>query len=341
MEGVIELVGARLAGIGRALCLVRFGSALYGLSTGNSDEDYACVYLPEAREQLLYGYESPPVSFDFATKADEHAKNSADDVDIRFLSLQKLLRGLAATEIAAIDILYSFTNREAILLDGGFEKVFARRKELLNLGSIKPFVDYGLGQIKKYGLKGTSLGIAASILKALDNEELLKKKKLGDIFESHIRPHLPEDKRQFWNVEQIPTAHGREDTLKALRLFDALHPFTITAADFRNRVRGFYNKYGERAKRALENSGIDWKAASHAMRGLLLCKSLLERGDFSYPFSGEDRALLLSVKQGRIPWSEYEKIFLAALSDVEKCECANKSYKPNAAKEVILEFYGL
>lgn len=331
-----DVIRSSLAGIGCPLFVTEFGSGLYGLSTANSDTDHVCVFLPDIASQLLGGYDNPPNSFVYATKQDERAKNTSADVDIRFLSLQRLLRGLAIPEISSIDILYAWTNKSAISLDAGFEPVFARRAELLNLDSPVPFVEYGLGQIKKYGLRGTSLGIASAILSALREDETLTGKKLGDIFANLVKPHLPANS-QFWNLEEIPAA--RAPSLPALRLFCALHPFNISAADFRQRVQGFYDKYGERAKKARENSGIDWKSASHAMRGLLNYCHLLEDGDISYPFAGSERELLLNIKLGHVPWREFERLFLERLSNVEARQPVNR-YNPRAAREVILGFYG-
>lgn len=331
-----DIICARLLGIGRPIYVTAFGSRLYGLATPNSDTDHVCVFLPHMALQLLGGYENAPHSFVYSTKQDERAKNTAADVDIRFISLQRLLRELANSVISAIDILYSWTNKAAIHFDAGFERVFSRRAELLNLVSVGPFEVYGFSQIQKYGPKGSALGIAESVLGALEGEDGVMARKLGDIFEDRIKPHLPPGNK-FWNLEEISGGGG--PNLTALRLFDALHPFNISVADFRRRVQGFYDKWGKRAKMARDNSGIDWKAASHAMRGLLNYNHLLKDGDMAYPFVGAEKELLLNIKQGNFSWIEYERLFLARLEAARARQPVNR-YNPQAAMDVILAMYG-
>lgn len=59
--------------------------------------------------------------------------------------------------------------------------------------------------------------------------------------------------------------------------------------------------YGERARLAQENEGIDWKAISHAYRCCQQLRELAQTGEIKFPLFCAD--FLKRIKKGKIPYS--------------------------------------
>jgi len=58
-----------------------------------------------------------------------------------------------------------------------------------------------------------------------------------------------------------------------------------------------FDEYGDRAKKAEKNKGIDWKAVSHAIRAGLQLKELINTNNIIYPL--KDREFIRDVKLGK------------------------------------------
>jgi len=66
---------------------------------------------------------------------------------------------------------------------------------------------------------------------------------------------------------------------------------------FKNVVKKFYKSYGERAKQAEQNLGINWKAVSHALRVAYQTKQILTEKKITYPL--KEAIFLKQVKAGK------------------------------------------
>jgi hypothetical protein len=60
----------------------------------------------------------------------------------------------------------------------------------------------------------------------------------------------------------------------------------------------FELEYGERARMAEQNQGIDYKAVSHAFRACFEVREICETWDLKFPL--KDRGFLLDIKHGNI-----------------------------------------
>ena len=67
-----------------------------------------------------------------------------------------------------------------------------------------------------------------------------------------------------------------------------------------NVVSRFYENYGERAKKAATNEGIDWKAVSHAIRVAYEMIELYETGTITFPL--KEREYIKVVKHGKLDY---------------------------------------
>ena len=321
------------------LYVTKFGSELYGLNTGNSDSDLVCVYIPSVENLLLSGLESFDHAFSYKTKDGYEQKNTSEDIDVSFMSIQRLVRGLSILEVISCDTLFSYTNKDTVIYDSGFNRIFDRKSELLNIENKSAFIGYGINQVKKYGMKGTSLGIAEDILRVLDPYKG-SHEKLEVYFESVVLPTLPAAKKgEIWDYIEVPDSKKLERFFKAFRFGIATHMTNITTKEFYERIQGFYNKFGERSKKAKNNEGIDWKASSHGLRSLINYYKLITSGEYSYPFLNDEKDLLLSIKLGQIPWEDYQKIFLEWVDKIEGIKEIYSSFEYEHAKKLILELY--
>jgi len=88
-----------------------------------------------------------------------------------------------------------------------------------------------------------------------------------------------------------------------------------------------YDSYGERAKQAKENNGIDWKAVSHALRAGYQLKEIYETGNLVYPLRKAD--FLLKVKKGELDYTTEVAPALDMLIDEVEL-LASKSNFPEA-----------
>ncbi|MGZ7230903.1 hypothetical protein ACXWOM_10615, partial [Streptococcus pyogenes] len=71
---------------------------------------------------------------------------------------------------------------------------------------------------------------------------------------------------------------------------------TITVAEMKYSLTKLWNEYGERARKAEANEGVDWKALSHALRGGLQLQEIYTTGDLVYPL--KDAEFIKKVKAG-------------------------------------------
>ena len=99
-------------------------------------------------------------------------------------------------------------------------------------------------------------------------------------------------------------------------------------------LQGLEDTYGERAKLAKENMGIDWKAIHHAFRAGLQLKEIYQTGDLIYPL--KDSNFLLDIKQGKY---HYQNDDIAIKLDDLIDEIELLAEKSSLPKEVDKEFW--
>ena len=88
---------------------------------------------------------------------------------------------------------------------------------------------------------------------------------------------------------------------------------TAKIGHVKNILEKFYSNYGNRAKLAAENKGIDWKAISHALRAAYQVKELLTKNTITFPL--KEAAFLREVKQGKLDYLKEVAPKLEALMD--------------------------
>lgn len=285
----------------RLLYLVFFGSALYGTDTATSDIDVKGIFAPHV-DRLLLGDNTNSIH---STTGDSSRRNSPEDVDMELWSLGHwLLNLLKKGDTGAVDLLFSFTHQDCILYKApGMDWIFRNTNRLLNSTLTEVACGYALHQAKKYGIKGSRLGLFRKISQWLEaHQSISPSARLSEI--------MPELIDTFGNEPFF--SYGCTYIVTGGKT----HISTIRIAEFAKRIELEKAKYGDRADAALRNDGVDFKALSHALRATGQIEELFKTGSINYPLTFAQN--LLSVKQAKLPWTEVEAMILAAIERMEK-----------------------
>jgi hypothetical protein len=269
------------------LLRIAHGSHLFGTSTPLSDQDFKGVHLPSGEAILLQRAEEV---IDRGIVAKQGTKNTAEAVDEQSFSLQKFFAMLAKGDMVATEILFA----PPLEADPRWPEIQAIGRSLLNR-QCKGFVGYCVRQAAKYGIKGSRMGAARRLLDLLGAER--SSAKLGSIADT-LRIFALEEEHADW--VNIPAPNGED--VWHIDCCDRKMPMTVTIENAYKVYQRVWDTYGERARAAMVNEGIDWKAISHAVRVARQAIELLTTGHITFP--RPDAAELLEIKQGLRPYVE-------------------------------------
>jgi len=264
-----------------------FGSHLYGTDTPKSDNDFRGVFIPTT---LREHYDRKNSIFE-RTKKYCNAKNTSDDLDVEFYNLKFFMEMATDGKTPAVDMLHSPKNMWCVYTP--IWEFIHKNRSMFYSKKMISFVGYAQQQAAKYGLKGSRLHSAMKI------SDLLHSYPIDDNLNQH---------------DEIPTIVSNikhaaivvhTDGLKYLTVCDKMVPFTSRIKYACDIVDKFIEKYGGRAKQALVNEGVDWKAISHAFRSAFQIKELVKTNDLKYPL--KDRNFLIDVKLGKYTYNDISK----------------------------------
>lgn len=292
---------------------IKFGSHLYGTDTESSDLDIKGIYLPSAHEIIL-GKARKNVST--TRPKQEFERNNKDDIDQEFFSLKEYLKLLCEGQTCALDMLFA---PDSFLIYKGerfdlFKHIFENREKLLFKG-ILSFIGYARKQASKYGIKGSRVRAVKDTIDFLNgcNSGLLLK---DEEVKKELDAFVGFQKDEFINYVMLPDPNGTTVTYLEVcnRKFQMTNSVKYTLAVL-NKI---YNEYGQRAKLAQVNEGIDWKALSHAVRVNFEGQELLKTGFIIFPCP--ERQLLLDIKTGKMPYGQVEEIIELGLKELEEAQ---------------------
>lgn len=299
--------------------LCKFGSHLYGTSTKDSDEDYKGIFLP-TEEQCFLG--KIPKAITYNSKSDNAEKNTNEDIDIELYSLHYYLELLKKGDTGSLDILHAWSNDDAIMqFSTIFQELYDNRSDFYTT-NLRAFVGYCRTQAGKYGIKGSRLNDAGRVLDFLKNQnpsDRLEKfwDKLPESGE-HIK-FFPADPENGYDFPMYEVCNRKVQS-------------TVTVQYAYDVFEKFYKQYGERAKKAAKNEGIDWKAVSHALRCAYQMRSVYKYGDIVFPL--QEAPELLRVKNGELDYmTEVAPKLEMIMDEIEElCAKSNLPKKVNSKK---------
>ena len=135
--------------------------------------------------------------------------------------------------------------------------------------------------------------------------------------------------------------HEKDKGLVYLSVCDRLMPFTNKVIDAIQVLQRLDDNYGNRARMAASNEGIDWKALSHAVRVGEEAIELLKTGMIQFPRPNAD--FLLSIKKGELQYAtvaEYIENVFERLLEAEKESTLPAEPNRDKADEIIELLYG-
>lgn len=261
------------------------GSHLYGLNTPESDLDMKGIFIPDPKDILL-GRAKRSYSI---TTGNDKSKNSKDDVDIEMFSLQQFILDAAKGETYALDMLHS--PKDKIITDSSVWQYIHQNRSAFYTTNMTSYMGYVMKQAAKYGVKGSRLAALREVKEFMDALQIHENPRLRD-----LKVPLPQNEFCFWtHIEENP------DTMPYYTMMGRKYMAGVKIAEFCGAVDKLWAEYGDRARKAEANEGIDWKALSHALRGGLQLLEIYRTGDLRYPLADAEEIKL--VKAGKLSFA--------------------------------------
>jgi len=282
----------------------KFGSHLYGTDTPLSDLDFKGVFLPDAKDILLQRVKG---SLGDKKSKVEGEKNSSEDVDDESYSLQRYLGLLAEGQTVAIDMLFAPTPE----IDTCLWNNIKFHKDKVLTSKSKAFVGYCFQQSSKYGIKGSRVAAAKKAMEYFTDAVNFHGNscKVGDVVLSGDRTI-----DEFTKVLTKETTQGKFETY--FECCGRMVGFKNTLKEAAGVFTRIYENYGDRARRAENNEGIDWKALSHAVRVGNEAVELLTTANVTFPL--QNREHILEIKKGLLPYDQVAEEIEQLLVEVEE-----------------------
>lgn len=286
------------------------GSHLFGLNTEKSDKDYKGVFVPDAESILLGEYDDTIRQ----STGNGVTRNTKDDVDCELYSIRKFFKMLRNGDTAALELL--FTPDEFIIESSPTWKTLVSIRDILVSKKINALIGYTRQQANRYGLRGSRMGELNNFLKLIKQQEAALTFKGAKL--KHIWDVLLEGIKGYQHIHLIELQTSKDDTSPALDIlgkkFDHNSPISVVSKCLSDE----YKRYGERAREAKNNNGIDFKALSHAVRCMIQGIELMNTGSITLPHTAENKELLLKIKKGEMTYLEIEPIIEQKMEELEK-----------------------
>lgn len=303
-----------------------FGSHLYGTSTPESDIDFKEIYIPHARD-ILTGNVKEHMS---KNTNNTDSKNTKDDIDHELYSLKYFFKLAADGETVALDMLHTPASLVVKSDLPDVWKYIQDNRSRFYTTNMKSYLGYVRKQASKYGVKGSRLAILRQALKRsnewgcyFDNGAVIRL--------SHMKNVLPVGEFASW----VETENEKTGKQTFYSLLDRKFQDTLTNKEFNAILVKLEENYGERARKAEANEGIDWKALSHACRGGLQLLEIYKTGDLVYPL--QDAPFILDVKLGKHTFKTVQEFLEDIVDQVE--HAAEQAAKNGMQQKVDMSFW--
>lgn len=303
IEKIHDLLDGRVL-----ICLIVHGSHLYGLNHEDSDIDIKGVFMPSKRDYLLCDV---PVTLKY-TSGNDDSKNSKDDVDLELYSLNHFFKLAASGDTGAISMMNA--SKDMVCFSNYIWEKILEYPGIFYSKNMAGLIGFVLTQTSKYCQKGDRLAAAKeaqNFFEASDPESKLREY-WGALPTGEYLSHVEKDGNRFYDV------CGRmiQDTSSAKYALGVINSIT--------------KSYGNRAKTAHDNNGLDWKAISHAFRVASELSNLYEFGKINYPLDDFER--IKRMKMGELDFKTEVLPDLNSLMD-RVHEMSQKSHFPEKVNQ--------
>lgn len=291
-----------------------FGSHLYGTSTPESDVDFKEIFVPHPRDILL----GTAMNHTNLNTNNTASKNTKDDVDHELYSLKYFFKLAADGETVALDMLH--TPPEMVVKSDlpGVWKFIQDNRSRFYTTNMKAYLGYVRKQASKYGVKGSRLAALRGVL-AIVNQipeqwvdyqegipDRLRRTKVED-----IKHRLPENEFCEWVFHN----HEKTGPQTFYTVLGRKYQTTLSLIELKQSLNKLDAEYGERARKAEANEGIDWKALSHAYRAGYQLLEIYQTGDLVFPL--REASIIKLIKAGELPFKEVQELLEDTVDLVE------------------------
>ena len=257
----------------KILYLSFFGSKLYGTDTEKSDTDLKGIFLPSKDSCFMLN------AVKQYTSESKEVQNTKDDIDVTLYSVQYFLELLSTGDTGAMDLFFSiYSSKTIIHQEPEFVELLKINKPYLVTKNPAAFFGYVMGQVSSYGIRGSRYGDLLKLRKSIEEFKNIQWEMPTHIEEYVNSVYYTKEEFKYVTIVEKPEH-------KYLSVCGKLYPFNrllnLLIPDVDKLIEG----YGERAKKANRNGGIDWKAVSHAYRVILQLTELCETGTITFPLS--------------------------------------------------------
>ena len=305
----------------RIIFKTKFGSHLYGTNTPDSDEDHKAIFM-ESLENIILSKDRHTVNETTKKGNTFGVRNTKDDVECEYIELRRFIKDAMSGQTYALDMLFA-PKEFWIDYSDIWERIIENRHEFLSK-DVAPLLGYCRQQAGKYGLRGSRLADLLRViehLKKFDTKALLKDclegfepSEFATIYEIVVdKPHQEEPMKQtFLDVlgKKFSISTQIHNVLFSLEKMNAV--------------------YGDRAKKAMENEGVDFKAVSHAFRCCYQLLELAETCHITFPLKNAE--YIRDIKQGKIPYVDLGD-HLYALMENSKAAIEDSDLPENPNRE--------
>lgn len=291
-----------------------FGSHLYGTSTPESDVDFKEIFVPHPRDILL----GTAMNHTNLNTNNTAAKNTKDDVDHELYSLKYFFKLAADGETVALDMIHTPANQVVKSDLPDVWKFIQENRSRFYTTNMKAYLGYVRKQASKYGVKGSRLAALRGVLAIVnqipeqwvdyqeDGSTKQRRTKVED-----IKHRLPENEFCEWVFHN----HEKTGPQTFYTVLGRKYQTTLSLIELKQSLNKLDAEYGERARKAEANEGIDWKALSHAYRAGYQLKEIYQTGDLVYPL--KNASIIKAIKAGDMPFKVVQGLLENTVDEVE------------------------
>jgi hypothetical protein len=290
------------------LLLSKSGSQLFGTATPKSDLDVKGVFLPS--KDSLYLQRAPQQFTSNSNPDDSGRKNSSDDVDVTVWSVQFWLKLLLRGDINAVSLLFSPSHPNAVIK--GSDSSFLERLQHLEPAKILTrdlggMMGFAHSQAIRYSEKGKHLRAVQIATEHLGQVTGL----VGEVAQTIV--NLVADS----SLARIVVSDKNTEQLLILeKAFD----LTAKAQWAVKPLQDLEARYGKRARQAMGDGGVDFKAFSHSMRVLEEMRLLHTNGRIAYPHEPGFARVMTDIKLGQYEYDALVEMLDQKLEEVKISE---------------------
>lgn len=252
-------------------------------------------------------------------------------------SLKYFLNLAIKGETIALDMIH--TPRDKIVEMGNQEvwNFIRQNRYRFYTTDMKAYLGYVKKQAAKYGIKGTRMAALRQVHEAIKDlpdveyapnevvNQIVKHSRYADPTMRDVRVRDVLSKlpiNDYCTMYECPKTGGIFYNVMGVK-----HQISIKLSELKSKIEAEWSKYGERARLAEKNEGVDWKAMHHAIRGGMQLLEIYKTGDLQYPLS--NRLFLLDVKRGQVDFKYVSEYLESLIADVDReSQLASKNGMP-------------